>query len=230
MFTADEENIVRQGGTPVSTAVLDQTDWSVYWKECATCARVKPFGQFRKDSSCREGYRDQCLECESAPRLSTAEHTHALREQNFRAAEAQRWPDQQDFKNEAARWGAPMHYGELIRKIKRITNSLYFTDGRIAGDIAVFKIHGMGVRQRDFQYLFYIPTGYMPEYSIMEFNDRDVLVREKKRGWRTVLLRLIKANVITENQANKEFGEAVGAAATQWRKQLWVHRNGQLPS
>src|SRR5258707_11711544 len=98
MFLSDDM-IVKHGGTPVSTAMLDQTNHSVHGKECLSCWRIKDFKEFRRDASYREGVRDQCVECESAPRYSTEEHTLRLREKNYQswAVKAQRWSDQDDW-------------------------------------------------------------------------------------------------------------------------------------
>jgi hypothetical protein len=46
-----------------------------------------------------------------------------------------------------------------------------------------------------------------PEWSVMRFNDYDVPTSEKYRGWRTAMLALIKAGVLTEGEVHKAFGE-----------------------
>jgi hypothetical protein len=63
-----------------------------------------------------------------------------------------------------------------------------------------------------------------PEYSVMRFNERGIATKEKYRGWRTVLLVLIVSEVITEAEAEKAFGPAMGEAAAWYREQLKVWR------
>jgi len=228
-----EETIVSHGGMPVTTEVLDQSNSKVHWKECCCCGNIQPFGMFRRDSSYREGVRDRCLGCESAPALSTAEHTEMLREKNYysNAVRKQRWDNQSDYENEEARWGRVMQHSELLSKIfKLIPNDLFVTEGRIVGDLALYRVYGRpqpDLDGRTFRYLFYIPTGRLPEFSQYEFDHRDIPVKEKRRGWRTVLLRLIKSGLVTEEQVNQEFGPALGEASTVWRRELWKYRNGK---
>jgi len=65
---------------------------------------------------------------------------------------------------------------------------------------------------------------YAPEYSIMRFDDHNVPTNERYRGWRTTLLTLICADVITEPEAEKAFGPALGPAGEFYRQQLFLHR------
>lgn len=208
---------------------LDQTNTSIHWKECLSCGRVRPYGQFRRDSSYREGVRDQCYECETSPRLSTEEHTYRLSEMNYSAARSQRWGKEQlDFIDEKARKGRYRHHSEIIRFLQNNVRDLYFMPGNFLGDISIFRTYGRPQPKLDgrtFEYLFYIPEGYLPEHSLIEFDHRDVPIREKERGWRTPLLRFIKLGLLTEQQVEDEFGGAYGPGAVNWHRQLYQHRN-----
>jgi len=199
-------------------------------KECLTCGKILAYSFFRKDHSYRDGRRDQCTACESAPRLSTAEHTARLKEMNYysHAVKKQRWENQEDYENTVARLGTPMSHSDLIYKIRKHVHNLYIMEGRIIGDLAVFQTYPCpqpDLEGRDFRYLFYIPTGQLPEFSQYEFDARDVPIRESTRGWRTVLLRLIKLGLLSEETCDREFGRAVGIASTVWYRQLYGFRN-----
>lgn len=200
-------------------------------KECITCYRILEYAHFRADHTYRDGRRDQCTHCEASPRLSTAEHTARLRELNYNsvAVQRQRWEHQEEYRNDAARIGRPMHHTDLLAKLEKLIPSLYIVEGRIVGDLAIYRTFSQPQPQlegRTFEYLFYTPTGYLPEYSIIEFDEiRDVPIREKMRGWRTVLLRLIKAGLITESECNRNFGHATGQASSVWYRKLSEHRN-----
>jgi hypothetical protein len=103
---------------------------------------------------------------------------------------------------------------------------IYITEGNILGDLSIFKLLGRAPKgERDFEYLCYMPTGMLSEYSIIEFDKRDIPIKEERRGYRTVLLRLIKASVITEEQCRQEFGEAVGPASIPFNRDLYRWRN-----
>jgi hypothetical protein len=69
---------------------------------------------------------------------------------------------------------------------------------------------------------------YGPEWSIMRFNDHGVASREKFRGWRTALLVLITAGVLTEEEVDRAFGPAVGEAGAWYRQQLQILRRIRL--
>ncbi len=213
----------------VSREVVESNE--LLGKECIGCLRVLSYAFFDRDSSYRDGRKDLCCTCSGAPRLSTAEHYARVREANnsSEAVKRQRWAHQDDYRDDRARVGRVLPSGEFLAKIQKLVPSLYITDGRIVGDLAIFRIYPRpreDLGGRDFEYLFYCPTGLLPEYSLYEFDTaRDIPIREKLRGWRTVLLRLIKAGLMTEEQCDQEFGRAVGPASNVWYRQLFVHRN-----
>lgn len=66
---------------------------------------------------------------------------------------------------------------------------------------------------------------YAQEYSLMRFNDYNIPTKERFRGWRTTLLVLITAGVITEAEALKAFGVPLGPASEYYQLQLQVVRN-----
>jgi hypothetical protein len=214
----------------VSQEVVESNE--LLGKECIGCIRILPYAFFDRDSTYRDGRKDLCTNCQDAPRLSTAEHTARLRELNFNseAVKRQRWDHQDDYRDCKARVGRAMASGEFLGRIKKLVPCLHFTDGRLENDIAIFRTYPCPQPQldgRDFEYLFYCPSGNLPEYSIYEFDERDILVRERLRGWRTVLLRLIRSGLLTIEQSDREFGAACGAASTVWYRRLYEYRNGR---
>lgn len=200
-------------------------------KECRACLRILAYKYFNRDTSKSDGHVDQCNGCAAAPRLSLLEHTARLRELNraSHAVKKQRRENQDDYKNDAARVGRQMQCSEFLRRVQKLVPSIYVTEGRIAGDLALYQTYPgpqAALDGNDFKYLFYVPDGLMNEFSQYEFEqDKDIMIKESKRGWRTPLLRLILNGLITEEQARVEFGEAVGEASTVWHRTLWKHRN-----
>src|SRR5690242_12639110 len=132
MSFVSEEEIVRQGGSPVTTQVLDPSDHREIWKECCSCFSIQPFKKFRRDASYKEGVRDQCLKCETTPSLSIAENTELHRELNNSNwnVKRQRWEHQDDYRCFDARWGRPMHAFEFIGRIRKLIapDLIYFMD------------------------------------------------------------------------------------------------------
>ena len=69
---------------------------------------------------------------------------------------------------------------------------------------------------------------YGPEWSVMRFNAHGVATKEKYRGWRTAMLVLIAAGVLTENEVDRAFGPPMGEAGAWYRMQLQVYRQIRL--
>ncbi len=65
---------------------------------------------------------------------------------------------------------------------------------------------------------------YGPEWSIMRFNFHGVATKEKYRGWRTAMLALIIADVLTEEEVDRAFGPPIGEAGAWYRGQLQAWR------
>jgi hypothetical protein len=64
-----------------------------------------------------------------------------------------------------------------------------------------------------------------PEWSLMYFDEYNVPVRERYRGWRTALLRLILSDVVTEEEAERAFGRVVENPASElYRETLQSYR------
>jgi|SRR5581483_554704 len=225
------EDVVRNiiGGNAIDRAMVESPD--TLGKECIGCYRIFPYQMFKPDSSYRDGRRDLCELCANSPRLSTEEHTHRLREMTFNseAVKRQRWDHQDELRDDAARRGREMWHTDFLSAVQKLVPDLYITEGRIIGDLAIFRTYGQPqphLEGRDFEYLMFCPTGLIPEFSIYEFDTvRDIPIREKQRGWRTVLLRLIKAGLLTETVAHKHFGEAVGPGSERYNRLLWEFRN-----
>lgn len=67
---------------------------------------------------------------------------------------------------------------------------------------------------------------YGPEWSVMAFDEYDVPTKERWRGWRTVMLALIREQVVTEAQVDKAFGPVVLNRASEfYRQQLQSYRS-----
>jgi hypothetical protein len=227
-----EQEIKAAGGEPVTTAVLDQSNTSTIWKQCVTCRNVKDPKRFKADTSYKDGRSPQCDDCAAVPRLSLEEHTARLWEQNYysEATRAQRWPHLLDYVNEEARLsGKWKYYSTFVRELREaVPGKLFFQDGALANHLAVFRIYDQPQPQlegRTFKYLWGLRTTWMPEYSIFVFTDRDVPVKEKERGWRTPLMRLITTGLLSEARCDKIFGEARGAASVVYRRTLYGWRN-----
>ena len=145
----------------------------------------------------------------------TDEELCRVKEENDNLARDYQWLNPGEYEDEKARIGLIMHSSELIKKLteecgisaryrphpqpKRITLLVDTSQG----------IKGMEVA-------CWVQFGYMPEYSICNFDDHGVVLQEAYRGWRTVLLQLLVKHMIDEETINLVFGEAVGPAARKY--------------
>ena len=64
-----------------------------------------------------------------------------------------------------------------------------------------------------------------PEWSLMYFDEMDVPIRERYRGWRTALLALITNDVLTEDEVDRAFGPVIHNEASElYRETLQSYR------
>lgn len=69
-----------------------------------------------------------------------------------------------------------------------------------------------------------------PEWSLMYFDQFDVPIRERYRGWRTALLSLILNNVVTEEEALEAFGPVHSSEASNlYLETLQAYRQRKAP-
>lgn len=211
-------------------------DNEIRGQECHSCFRLLTWGFFDRNSAYKSGYDPQCSWCKKQPALSISEHTARLREKNYNSegTRRQRHPDTDLIHKTTV--GETMDYSLFLQKLHKIYPNLYITPGMVTVDgipcdISLYATSGVGKSEwggNSFRYLGYLTIGPMPEYTEYEFDSRDILLRATRVGWRSVLLRFIKARVLTEEQVNKEFGPPSGLAdSTLWFKKLHQYRNAK---
>ncbi len=150
----------------------------------------------------------------------TQEELCRVKEENDNLAQDYQWLNPGEYEDEKARIGRIMHSSELIKKLTEE-----------CGLTAVYRAHPQPKRVtllvdktqgiKGMEVACWVQFGYMPEYSICNFDDHGVVLQEAYRGWRTVLLQLLVKHMIDEETINRVFGEAVGPAA---RKYLEISR------
>jgi hypothetical protein len=145
----------------------------------------------------------------------TQEELCRVKEENDNLASEYQWLAPDEYEDEKARVGRIMHSSELIKKLTEE-----------CGITAVYRPHPQPKRVtllvdktqgiKGLEVACWVQFGYMPEYSIMNFDDHGVVLQEAYRGWRTVLLQLLIQHMIDEDTINRVFGEAVGPAARKY--------------
>lgn len=136
--------------------------------------------------------------------LRNQEAEICVREQNRKDLQKYRWDDQQDMINLKMRRGRMMHRSELILRVKRLNPNIVveqqinFDD--CLGFYALDQVSGKK------KYLSSFSKEWMPEFSYIVLDWQDIPETEV-RGWRTVLVRLLKTGGLRWRQVQKEFGD-----------------------
>lgn len=111
-------------------------------------------------------------------------------------------------------------------KQERTTGRMWLHDNSVGGRVGISAWvwdEKKGIRVR--KCVASLQDGCGPEWSLMHFNEYDVPVTERYRGWRTALLMLITKGVITEAEADRAFGPPVlNKASELYREQLQDYR------
>jgi hypothetical protein len=124
-----------------------------------------------------------------------------------------RLSDHDDLKDAAQRMGTPLMSNDLITRVEKLTGRQVWAEDSYR-DSSVVGFYT--VKKGEKTYICSFDKGPMPEFSIILTDAADLPVKEK-RGWRTVLTRLLQAGVITWPQVVYGFGDGRShRAADRW--------------
>lgn len=183
-------------------------------------------------------------------RLSPEEGVIKLRQECLEQAAANRIPFQKELEDQERSAGPRLYYTEIIQRIRKAAG--YTADGnpRIQildgspGNVAIYRIKHRGEYDgsefletrrppnglhrdffKDHVYVTGMPKDWLPEYSHVILDTSLLPVREI-RGWRSVVMALVKSGALTYQQAINQFGEANGQRSTPWHEQLRSFKYG----
>ena len=169
--------------------------------------------------------------------LDAAENLAKLKEDNAKLTAKHRLPDQDELENAERAWGPQLPYQELIRKVRKLNPAILVVDGS-EGNVAIYvpKTRKELIEEsednnptshswhRAHKYVSGCPKKPLPEYSTILVDERGRMTREL-RGWRSVLIALVKANGITYRQAIEAFGNPeTDQRSGRWFQQLKQYR------
>lgn len=153
------------------------------------------------------------------------EELHRQKEINDEVSKQYQFLHPSEYADEGPRVGKIMHSSELINTLRnKCKVNCWYRDHPQPKKLTLL------VQPSFFATLppsvgCWVQAGYMPEYSIVRFDQYGVPLDEKYRGWRTVLLQLIIKGIITEGTANTIFGKAYGPASSRYLSTLKSLRN-----
>jgi hypothetical protein len=117
--------------------------------------------------------------------------------------------------------------GRLISiKKERSIGRLWLHDEAIEGRVGVSAwVWDKQQKKRVRRMVTTLQYPYGPEWSLLRCDQFDVPINERYRGWRTAMLALIEADVLTEEEVNRAFGPpALNTASLLYRQQVQAHR------
>jgi hypothetical protein len=153
-------------------------------------------------------------------RLNEVEGLAKAKEENLALAAQNKIPDQAVLEDAKAALGMPLHPNELIRRIQRLNPRIIVEPGGVRNAVAVRTLAfdtEIGKEEKKYITGFYIDMP-MPEFSCVVLDNKGLPVKEV-RGWRTVLLALIRQKLLTKKQCDLTFGKAQGQRTSLWDRQ-----------
>jgi hypothetical protein len=165
-------------------------------------------------------------EIDNLPRTSSADpilvdQLQKRREMNRNSVNAYRWEGQSQFEKD--RFGRILSQGEFLYLLHKIRPDAFYNSFSIDGLVGLNIIDRGEPRYTGTA----VQLGTMPEYETLRVDEYGLPGRSKYRGWRTVLLRLIEAGIIREDDVDSVFGRASGPESMPYYKALYAFRNIQ---
>lgn len=144
------------------------------------------------------------------------------RELSNEMAKQYQWLTPDEYADEGPRIGKIMHSSEFITKLRNECHvQCWYREHPQPRKITLL----VKVNDLPPEVGCWVQHGFMPEYSIMRFDDHGVPLDERMRGWRTCLLQLILKGVLTEETAHRVFGNAHGPVSERYLQTLYGFRN-----
>jgi hypothetical protein len=152
--------------------------------------------------------------------LSSEESITKYAEETERVLDQYRLSEHQQMKDSWRKRGH-MHSSEFIVRVKRMNPTLFVQQQINQPNHWGFYADVRG----KLTYLSAFTKGWVPEYSYILADDRDLPIDEM-RGWRTCLTRLLGMGVVSWHQVCREFGDVSGNGGEKWRQMTLPYRAG----
>ena len=154
----------------------------------------------------------------------TREEFFRLHEKNAHARREHQFPNQEELK--LAREGTILHMNEFLSRLRRCgLNCWYGEKGGMKGTTGLYVghdkkascSHEIGAPH----YVAFVQVPFMQEYEELNFDQYNVPLGSKRRGWRTVILKLLEQNLLTVAKADEIFGKpATGPVSRRYNEYL----------
>jgi hypothetical protein len=141
---------------------------------------------------------------DAAPTAQSDEELCRLQENNERAAKDYQWVTPEEYADAGDRVGHVMGVATFITKLHKAGVKCWYRRHPHPDKLTLIVLRD----GHEPEVGCWVQFGYMPELSVMRFDDHGIPTTEKNRGWRTCLLQLILKSVISQRDAEKAFGKA----------------------
>lgn len=186
-------------------------------------------GKYRKalDLDSQVGEMMRRVEAESdiaTPSEQSREEYLRLFEKNASARREHQFPNQEELKLQ--REGRILHMNEFLSMLRRCGLNAWYSDkGGMAKTLGLYighdKLasctHETGLPH----YVCFVQVPFMQEYEELNFDRYNVPLGSKRRGWRTVLLKLLEQRLVSVAKVNEVFGEpATGPVSRRYKEYI----------
>ena len=179
------------------------------------------------------------------------ENLQQMREENSARVSDLRFPRQElhSEENEERLMGRILHASDFIQGLRRCGIIAVYVRMPLVGKIkslygadraneraaewerktaALVVMGSIKVQTPNPRYVTWVPMGPMPEHSVLRFDAHGLPTTEKYRGWRTVLIELIRQGYLSEAECNRVFGLPRAQIAVKWNEVLQSMRSQGL--
>jgi hypothetical protein len=196
-------------------------------------SEVRKVGKSRKTNWKKVGapYVEPLKEMLGDTHLDPQESVIREREELLKVAAKSKIDGQDELEKQERSAGSRLYYTDILRRLHKLNPGIKILDG-IEGNVAIYRSklrHEYDESERDrskadFFWDHVYVTGmlkdWLPEYAHVLL-DSSHLPTKEIRGWRSVLIALVKAKAITYAQAVEEFGDPFwDSRSTRWFEQL----------
>lgn len=112
---------------------------------------------------------------------------------------------------------------DFMLKLLKI-RKFFLTDSNFPGMLGLWV--GQEFNEENSKFVCAIQQPTMPEWSVIRLDAHNLPVNFRYKGWRTVLVQLVREHIITEDQAHQLFGLPENNSNSKlYRQQLYQIRN-----
>ena len=154
-------------------------------------------------------------------KINLTEGLAKIKEDNQKIVDTKKIQNQSLLENQDMAVGRAMQPSEFIRLLQKMNPKIIVEKGGYPNCVAVrYPTWNEDEKELQRKYISGFPVNeVMQEFSHITVDDKGLPHREV-RGWRTVLIALIKAGILSFQDVKAVFGDATGQRSVLWDQQM----------